>query len=87
MLTLRGKTYSTGIGTHADSTITYQLGGKYSTFNSDIGIDDEVAGLGSVIFQVLGDGKTLYTSGTLSGKSAVANVNVALREYSSRNWW
>ncbi len=47
-------------------------------FTSDIGIDDEVDGQGSVIFQVLGDGKTLYTSGTLTGSSPIANVNVSV---------
>ncbi len=66
-LTLGNNTYTKGIGTHASSTIVYQLGGAYSTFQSDIGIDGEedVKGTGHVEFVVLGDGKTLYDSGVL----------------------
>ena len=75
-ITLRGTVYQKGIGTHANSTITYNLAGAYSTFVSDIGIDDEVNGQGSVVFQVVGDGKVLYTSPTLTGSSAVVTVNV-----------
>jgi hypothetical protein len=75
-ITLRGTTYAKGIGTHANSTITYNLAGNYSTFTSDIGIDDEVGGMGSVHFQVIGDGVILYDSGTLTGSSAVKNISV-----------
>src|SRR5438477_10686392 len=44
-LTLNGATYPKGLGVHADSDIKYNLGGNYSTFISDVGVDDEV-GLG-----------------------------------------
>jgi hypothetical protein len=78
-LKLRGTTYTTGIGTHANSTIVYNLAGKYTTFQSDIGIDDEVNGQGSVYFQILGDnGAILYTSPTLTGSSAVVHVSVSV---------
>ena len=77
-ITLRGTKYAKGIGTHAVSQIVYSLGGAYTTFKSDVGVDDEVSGQGSVIFQVIGDGKTLYTSGALTGSSAVAHVNVSV---------
>lgn len=75
-LSLRGTTYAKGIGTHANSRIVYNIAGKYTTFQSDIGIDDEVGGLGSVYFQVLGDGVVLYTSPTLTGASAVRRVSL-----------
>ncbi len=75
-ITLRGVTYAKGIGTHADSTITYNLNGQYSTFLSDIGIDDEVNGQGSIHFQVFGDGVLLFDSGTLTGASATMSINV-----------
>jgi len=60
-LTLHGVTYASGIGTHAASTIVYNLAGKYISFQSDVGIDDEEIGVGSgsVDFTVIGDGKTL----------------------------
>jgi len=83
-ITIGGVKYAKGIGCHAQSIITYNLAGKYSSFLSDIGIDDEVlsAGGGSVEFQVWGDGKKLYDSGTspyiTSGQPAQhVNVSVA----------
>jgi hypothetical protein len=75
-ISIRGKTYAQGFGVHAPSSLVFKLNGKYKTFNSDIGLDDETAGDGSVIFQVFGDGKKLYDSGTLLGTSVVKTVNV-----------
>ena len=40
-ITLNGVTYAKGLGTHAVSQIVYTIGGQYSTFASDVGIDDE----------------------------------------------
>ncbi|HET6249180.1 MAG TPA: NPCBM/NEW2 domain-containing protein [Tepidisphaeraceae bacterium] len=79
-LTLRGQTYANGIGTHAVSSIVYALGGKYSTFISDVGIDDEENGVGtgSVDFQVIGDGKILFDSGILTNASPIVHINVSI---------
>lgn len=76
-ITLRGVTYSRGIGTHAASQIVYNLNGPYSNFISDVGIDDEVNGRGSVDFQVIGDGRILFDSGVLSGTSPAIHINVS----------
>lgn len=75
-LTLRGTVYSTGVGTHAPSTIVYNIGGNYKTFVADIGIDDETDGQGAADFQVYGDGKLLYDSGVLTGTSPVVPIAV-----------
>ncbi|HET6251784.1 MAG TPA: NPCBM/NEW2 domain-containing protein [Tepidisphaeraceae bacterium] len=75
-LSLRGKTYTTGIGTHAASDIVYNIGGAYATFVADAGIDDETGGKGSVDFQVIGDGKVLYDSGIVTGASPAAHINI-----------
>ena len=42
---------------------------------SDIGVDDET-GPGTVDFQVIGDGKTLYDSGTMTQTSTTKSVSV-----------
>jgi hypothetical protein len=78
-LSLGSKTYAKGLGTHASSTITYQLGGAYSTFTSDVGIDNEEDGVGNgdVQFIVLGDGVKLYDSGTLQNDD-VRSINVSV---------
>ena len=53
---LRGTTYTKGLGAHAASQIVYNLGGQYTNFVSDVGVDDEEIGKGgTVTFQVLGD--------------------------------
>ena len=77
-LKLRGTTYATGLGTHASSTITYALAGKYAAFTVDVGIDDETAGQGAVDFAVLGDGVVLYDSGVVTGNSPVGHVAVSV---------
>ncbi len=77
-ITLRGTAYASGLGTHASSTISYALGGTYTTFLSDVGVDDETNGQGAVDFQVYGDGTLLYDSGVLTGTSPVAHVSVSV---------
>jgi hypothetical protein len=79
-LTINGTTYAKGLGVHATSSLTYNLGGSYSSFQSFIGIDDEVRGSnGSVVFRVLADGEQIFKSATLTGASApeLVDLNVA----------
>jgi Domain of unknown function (DUF4347)/NPCBM/NEW2 domain/Glucose / Sorbosone dehydrogenase/FG-GAP-like repeat/Calx-beta domain len=75
-LTLNGITYNKGLGVHAGSDTTYALSGNYTRFISDIGVDDEVGGNGSVIFQVFADGVNIYDSGLITGSTATKTVNV-----------
>jgi chitodextrinase len=77
-ITLNGVTYAKGLGVHANSQVTYNLGGSYSRFVSDIGVDDEVGSAGSVVFQVWADGIKIYDSGLMTGSSATRTVNVAV---------
>src|SRR4029077_8850122 len=62
-ISIRGSTYTRGLGVHANSDIRYNLNGAYQTFISDIGIDNETGGKGSVIFQIYLDGVLKYDSG------------------------
>ncbi|MFF3459866.1 NPCBM/NEW2 domain-containing protein [Streptomyces sp. NPDC002730] len=77
-LTLAGKTYEKGIGTHADSDIEVYLGGRCTALTADVGIDDEINGYGEVAFSVEADGKVLWTSPKVTGASATVPVDVAL---------
>lgn len=54
--------YKSGIGSHANSTIDYNLGGRFRKFDSDIGVDTEGGADAKVIYQVFGDGRLLYNS-------------------------
>jgi len=61
-LRIGARSYARGIGTHARSQLTYQLGGAYRTFAADIGIDAAAGQRGSVIFSVAVDNVTKFTS-------------------------
>ena len=63
-MTINGQTYSKGLGVHAYSQVTYNLGGNYDNFYSDIGLDDECAG-GTVSFQIYVDGTLAFSSGVM----------------------
>ncbi|WP_285530293.1 NPCBM/NEW2 domain-containing protein [Streptomyces lavendulae] len=76
---LNGTAYAKGIGTHANSTITYSLNGGYSRFRSDIGVDDEVGANATVKFEVWGDGVKLYESpSVMTPSSATQSVDVSV---------
>ena len=77
-LTLAGTVYAKGIGTHAVSDIVYALGGKYASFISDVGVDSENQGngIGSVDFQVIGDGVVMFDSGVVTNASAPVTINL-----------
>jgi hypothetical protein len=79
-LTLDGVTYASGIGVNAVSTLVYNLGGQYTTFASDLGVDDEEngKGTGSVVFEVIGDGNVLYESSVLHNGGAVVHLSVSV---------
>jgi alpha-galactosidase len=77
-LTLGGKRFEHGLGTHATSTFGIALGGKAASFTATVGVDDEVGQKGSVVFRVIGDGKTLWESGVLRGGAPAGDVSVAL---------
>src|SRR5438046_234526 len=64
-LAIGSKTYPKGIGAHARSDIALDLGGACSAFTADVGIDNEVGGSPSIVFQVWADGIKLYDSGTV----------------------
>ena len=78
VLTLNNVTYAKGLGVHAASDITYSLGGNYTRFISDIGVDDEAGNNGSVVFQVWADGTQIYDSGLMNGNSATKTVDVSV---------
>lgn len=79
---LNGVAYSKGIGCHSYSEIRVPLGGQYSSFQSDIGVDDEVDGAAgswsTIVFQVWADGVKLYDSGVMTWTSATQSINVSV---------
>jgi len=54
--------YPKGFATHANSKIVFDLGKKFEKFATDYGIDSDAGANGSVIFEIWGDGKQLFSS-------------------------
>lgn len=75
-------TYEKGIGMHATGSLTAWVGGTCSTFDSVVGIDDEVletpgeSGIGSVRFRVYGDGVLLAETAVLTNDDAALPLSV-----------
>src|SRR5271165_4264145 len=64
-LTIGGKKFTRGFGTHAVSELSVNLDGGAKSFSASVGVDDEVNGstVSSVEFIVHGDGKVLWRCG------------------------
>ena len=72
-LRLGGRRYASGLGTHAPSQICYRLAGRYARFTCLLGAAERG---GSTVFQVFGDDRKLFDSGTLHGLGEVHRVDV-----------
>jgi alpha-galactosidase len=75
---LRGRTYEKGLGVHAPSLVRYRLQQTCTRFTADVGVDDETAGAGSVVFEVWSDGQKLYDSQLVTGTTPARHVDVDL---------
>lgn len=79
VLTIAGRTFETGIGSHANSVMYIDLGKGSRSFRAFVGIDDEVNGkIGSVKFRIFGDGRELYNSGIVKAGDPAKRVEVDL---------
>lgn len=59
-MTIDGIVYESGLGTHAPSITTFNVDGKYSSFRTTVGLDDEsICNEEGVIVEIEGDGKIL----------------------------
>ncbi len=77
-LMMSGVRYAKGLGAHAPSALEFRTNGACSNFTASLGLDDEGNGVGSVLFQVWGDGRKLYEGGVMRGTSATEAVNVGI---------
>src|ERR1035437_8049120 len=80
ILTIAGKTFERGFGSHSESSLTILLNGKATEFLAQVGIDDEVAGHEPAAeFVVYGDDKKLWSSGVmrLGDAARPCSVNLA----------
>jgi alpha-galactosidase len=79
ILTIAGKTFERGFGSHSESSLTILLNGKATVFLAQVGIDDEVAGHEPAAeFVVYGDNKKLWSSGVMRLGDAARPCSVKL---------
>lgn len=71
VMQMNGLQFSKGLGVGASSQLDYALTGDWQLFRADLGIDDSCKAAGSVQFQIYGDGKLLFDSGTLAAPAVV----------------
>ena len=72
-----GVSYTKGIGAWAVSAVYYDLKKQYTSFLSDIGIDDFEGGSGpTVIFKVFCDGRLVFTSSVITTTMNAVKVDI-----------
>ena len=81
-LTIGGKTFERGFGTHSESLLKVNLDGGAQKFSASVGVDDEVKAnpSASVEFVVRGDGKILWKSGVMHANDAAKDCEVDLTD-------
>ena len=78
-LTISGKEFKEGVGTHAPSVLYVRLDGKATRFSAFVGVDGETGRRGSVRFKIYGDGRRLFESGVMKGGTPPRKVSVGLK--------
>jgi len=79
-ITIGGKKFDRGVGTHVDSEMHVALDGQGERFTAAVGVDDEVGDnrREEVTFEVVGDGKSLWKSAPAKVKQPPQVVDVSV---------
>ncbi len=77
-LRIRGQLFRKGLGQHSGSELTYRLDGPWRRFEATVGIDDSAHGGGSALFIVKLDGRVVWRSDELTGRSGTQEARVEL---------
>ncbi len=79
-ITIAGKKFDKGVGTHADSVMYIDLHGTTERLSASVGVDDEVAGQpGTVRFRIIGDNQELWNSGVMKAGEPAKSVDVSVK--------
>jgi hypothetical protein len=72
------KVYEKGLGHHAGGEIVLDLDGRYLSFEADVGVQWQGGNRGSVVFQVIVDGKMGFESSAMSDSDSPKHVSLSL---------
>jgi len=75
-MTIAGRRFRRGVGTHADSRIVYNTGGRYRRFQSWVGADG--ASNATITFEVWADGQKRWASGLMNRQSPARRVDMEI---------
>jgi alpha-galactosidase len=79
-MSVGGKKFERGLGTHADSQVRLQLTGGAEKFMAFVGVDDAATSdQATITFQVIGDGKTLWKSPGMKRGQPARTVDVSVK--------
>jgi len=77
-IAIAGRTFQTGVATHAESILHVELDGKAERFQAYVGVDTAPGERGTVRFKVYGDGEVLFDSGLMKGTQPAKRIDVPL---------
>ncbi|HPA17355.1 MAG TPA: NPCBM/NEW2 domain-containing protein [Verrucomicrobiae bacterium] len=77
-LSIGGKKFERGVGTHAESKLWAVLPGSAGRFLASVGVDDTAGQQGTVVFRISADGRKLFDSGVMRCGDSAKSVDVAL---------
>jgi alpha-galactosidase len=73
-----GRTFTSGLGTHAASEFHIRLNGAAKSFRTYVGVDDEMGSKGTVRFRVYVDGKLAAETPVMKGGDAARELTADL---------
>lgn len=76
-LSIAGRKFEHGVGTHANSVARLELHRKATHFSAWVGVDDDAGSpQAGVLFRVMGDGKTLFRTAAMRPGQEVIKVDL-----------
>jgi alpha-galactosidase len=79
-LSIAGRTFQQGVGTHAESCLWVDLQGGSQRFKAWVGVDDEIGtSPASIEFRVVADDETLFRSGVMRAGEEAKQIDIDLR--------
>ena len=77
-LKMDGKTYERGLAVHSRTALTYDLEGRYNTFEATVGFDEAAKKTGRVDCRVFADDKELYANPDLRADARPVKLSLPI---------